>query len=508
MKRSTIIILMLCCAILGALIAIPAVRVADKNRLLASKYEDWLKLSVIMQKIDEMYVDSVDHAKVTDAAVTAALAALDPHSIYMPPQKLEAAQEDLQGNFYGIGIQFNVPNDTAVVIEVIPGGPAERVGLEPGDRILKVDETPIAGVRFPQDSMVRRMKGPGGTHVTVTVARGNDTVPFDIVRGRIPTHSVDAAFMVSDTVGFLRLSKFSRTTASEFEDAVNYLSSEGMKHLIIDLRDNGGGFLDQALLLSNCFLPKGKLVVYMEGRHRKREDFYSDGRGKFQNTGLTLLVSDGTASSGEIFAGAMQDNGRARLVGRRTFGKGLVQEPVDFVDGSGVRITVARFYTPSGRCIQKPYDTYEEDLLNRYENGEMLDADSMKVAKGGIVPDVFVPIDTTRVGRFYTGCNRKATPMRFASAFFDAHRAELQKIETYEALMRYLDSAGLEQKFLAYAASRDGLAPTPEEWKIEKHYMMTQVRALIGRYSKLGDKAFYHIYLDIDEVFKAAMNAL
>ena len=508
MKRSTIIILMLVCALLGALIAVPLVRQADKNKLLSSRYEDWLKLSVIMQKIDEMYVDSVDHAKVTDAAVTAALAALDPHSIYMLPQKLEEAQEDLQGNFYGIGIQFNVPNDTAVVIEVIPGGPAERVGLQPGDRILKVDETPIAGVRFPQDSMVRRMKGPGGTHVHVTVSRGNDTVPFDIVRGRIPTHSVDAAFMVSDTVGFLRLSKFSRTTATEFEEAVTALRADGMKHLIVDLRDNGGGFLDQSLLLSNMFLGKGKLVVYMEGRKRKREDFYSDGRGKFKDLGLTLLVSDGTASSGEIFAGAMQDNHRATLVGRRTFGKGLVQEPVDFVDGSGIRLTVARFYTPSGRCIQKPYDVYGEDLINRYESGEMLAADSMDVNNGGIVPDVFVPIDTTRVGKFYTGCNRKATAMRFSSAFFDAHRAELQAIDTYDALTRYLNSAGLEQKFLAYAASKDGLKPTPEEWAIEKNYMMTQVRALIGRYSKLGDKAFYHIYLDIDDVYKAAINAL
>ena len=508
MKRSTIIILMLVCALLGALAAIPVIRTAERNRLLASKYEDWLKLSVIMQKIDEMYVDSVDHAKVTDAAVTAALQALDPHSIYMLPQKLEDSQEELAGNFSGIGIQFNVPNDTAVVIEVIPGGPAERVGMQAGDRILKVDETPIAGVSFPQDSMVRRMKGPTGTHVTVTVSRGGETIPFEISRGRIPTHSVDASFMVGDTVGFIRLSKFSRTTANEFSEAANKLVAEGMKHLIVDLRDNGGGFLDQALLLSNLFLPKDKLIVYMEGLHRKREDYYSDGRGNLQNIGLTLLVSDGTASSSEIFAGAMQDNGRAKLVGRRTFGKGLVQEPVDFVDGSGIRITVARFYTPSGRCIQKSYENYDEDMLNRYESGEMLAADSMNVANGGIVPDIFVPIDTTRVGKFYIGCNRKATPMRFSSAYFDAHKDELQAIDTYDKLMKYLDSAGLEDKFLRFASSKDGLVPTSEEWKVEKGYMMTQVRALVGRYCKLGDNAFYHIYLDIDDSYKAAMEAL
>ena len=508
MKRSTLLLLVLCGVLLGAAIAVPLTNVANKNRLLASKYEDWLKLSVIMQKIDEMYVDSVDHAKVTDAAVTAALSALDPHSIYMLPQKLEESESDLAGNFSGIGIQFNVPNDTAIVIEVIPGGPAERVGMQAGDRLMTVDQTPIAGVGFPQDSMVRRMKGPTGTRVKVTVSRDGETIPFEIIRGRIPTHSVDAAFMVSDTVGFLRLSKFSRTTAQEFLESVKELKGNGMQHLIVDLRDNGGGFLDQALSLCNFFLEKNKLIVYMEGLHRPREDFYADGNGSLKNLGLTLLVSDGSASSSEIFAGAMQDNGRAKLVGRRTFGKGLVQEPVDFKDGSGIRITVARFYTPSGRCIQKPYTNYEEELIRRYENGEMLAADSMNVDKGGIVPDIFVPIDTTRVGQFYVSCNRKGTPVRFSSYYFDSHKAELQAITTFDELLAYFDSVNLESRFLAFAKNRDGLSPTEEEWKTESHYMMTQVRALVGRYSKLGDKAFYHLYLDTDPVYKAAMEAL
>ncbi len=508
MKKSTAILLVLAGVLLGAAVAIPAMRVTEKNRLLASKYEDWLKLSVIMQKIDEMYVDTVDHEKVTDAAVSAALSALDPHSVYMPPQKLEASEEELSGNFSGIGIQFNVPNDTAIVIEVIPGGPAERVGMQAGDRLLKVDDTPIAGVSFPQDSMVRRMKGPTGTKVGVTVSRDGEQIPFEIVRGRIPTHSVDAAFMVSDTVGFLRLSKFSRTTAEEFSFAAHDLKEAGMRHLIVDLRENGGGYLDQALHLSNLFLPKKKLIVYMEGRNYPREDCFSDGRGSLQDIGLTLLVSEGTASSSEIFAGAMQDNGRATLVGRRTFGKGLVQEPVDFRDGSGIRITVARFYTPSGRCIQKAYDIYDEDFYKRYENGEMLAADSMKVDSGGIVPDVFVPIDTTKVGPFYMGCNRRATPVRFSSAWFDSHKKELQVIDDYDALMRYFSTCGLEKAFLSYAKAHDSLEPTADEWKVEKPYMMAQVQALVGRYSKLGDKAFYHIWLATDEVYKAAMAAL
>ena len=508
MKKSTAALLLLSGILIGAAIAIPAMRVTEKNRLLASKYEDWLKLSVIMQKIDEMYVDSVDHEKVTDAAVSAALGALDPHSVYMLPQALEATQEELSGNFSGIGIQFNVPNDTAIVIEVISGGPAERIGMQAGDRLLKVDDTPIAGVHFPQDSMVMKIKGPTGTKVNVLVSRDGETIPFEIVRGRIPTHSVSASFMVSDTVGFLRLSKFSRTTTQEFLIAALQLQELGARHLIVDLRDNGGGYMDQALTLSNLFLPKGKLIVYMEGLHYPRQDSYSDGNGMLQKMGLTLLVSEGSASSSEIFAGAMQDNGRATLVGRRTFGKGLVQEPVDFKDGSGIRITVARFYTPSGRCIQKAYDTYDEDFYNRYENGEMLAADSMKVESGGIVPDIFVPIDTTKVGQFYISCNRKATAVRFSSAWFDSHKAELQAITEYDALIRYLDGADLERRFLAYAASHDGLAPKGDEWKTERPYMMTQLRALVGRYSKLGDNAFYHIYLDTDTVYEAAMKAL
>ena len=509
MKRSTFLIVLLAGVLLGAAVTVPVMRSVQQRALLASKYDNWLKLSVIMQKIDEMYVDSVDHRKVTDAAVTAALAALDPHSIYLSPQKFEDANDDLAGNFSGIGIQFNVPNDTAIVIEVIPGGPAEKIGMLAGDRLLKVDSTCIAGVHFPQDSMVRRMKGPAGTKVTVTVRRGAEDIPFNITRDRIPTHSVDAAFMVSDTVGFLRLGKFSRTTGEEFALAAHKLRSEGMRHLIVDLRDNSGGFFDQALTLSNMFLPKGDMIVYMEGLHREKQEFRADGRGALKDVGLTLLVSDGSASSSEIFAGAIQDNGRGRLVGRRTFGKGLVQEPVDFTDGSGIRITVARFYTPSGRCIQKPYtDDYAYDLYNRYESGEMVAADSMDVSKGGIIPDVFVPVDTTKVGPFYIKCSRKSTAVRFASSWFDGHRAELQAIGDYAALLRYLDGAGLEKSFLEYARVHDGLVPKADEWKVERQYMLTQVRALVGRYSKLGDGAFYYLYLDIDDCFKAAMAEL
>ena len=505
MKKSSILVALLG-VVIGLLIALLVYRVGENRRMMRVNGNDWRKVSLILQSIDENYVDSVDRAKVSDAIAAAALSALDPHSSYMPPQVLEDSEADLMGNFDGIGIQFNVPNDTAVVIEVIPGGPSEKIGLQPGDRLLKVDDTNIAGVHFPQDSMVRRIKGVAGSKVLVTVQRGREVIPFEITRGKIPTWSVDASFMVNETTGYLRLSKFSRTTEDEILLHCTELLSEGMTELILDLRDNSGGYLDQACKLSNFFLPRKAMIVYLEGRHRKREEFRADGSGPFQKLGVKVLVDEGSASASEILAGALQDNGRARLYGRRTFGKGLVQEPFFFSDRSGMRITVARYYTPSGRCIQKPYtEDYEYEVLRRYESGEMVTADSMRVEKGGILPDVFVPVDTTRAGSFYVACNRKATAMRFASAWFDSHGRELAAIDNYDVLLSYLDRADLERQFLAFAKSKDGLAPTVQEWATERQYMMTQVQALVGRYSKLGDKAYYHLFLQIDDTFKAAM---
>ena len=505
MKKSTILIALLG-IVIGLLLAVLYGQIRSSRRNLRLGDSHWRKIELILESIDRNYVDSIDYNKVNEAVAAAALSALDPHSAYMPPQILRESEEDLMGNFDGIGIQFNVPNDTAVVIEVIPGGPSEKIGLQPGDRLLKVDSTNIAGVHFPQDSMVRRLKGVAGTKVLVTVKRGSEIIPFEITRGKIPTHSIDAAFMVSDTTGYLRLSKFSRTTELEFVQSTAELVDQGMRELIVDLRGNTGGYLDQACRLSNLFLPRNAMIVYLEGRNRRHEEFRADGRGPFQDLGLKLLVDEGSASSSEILAGALQDNGRARLYGRRTFGKGLVQEPYFFSDNSGMRITVARYYTPGGRCIQKPYsDDYDYEVIQRYESGEMVHADSMRVEKGGILPDVFVPVDTTRAGQFYIASNRKATAMRFASAYFDSHRRELSQIDDYGQLLAWLDRAGLEQQFLAFARSQDKLVPKPEEWATDRQYIMTQVQALVGRYSKLGDKAYYHLFLHTDPTFKAAM---
>ena len=491
---------------IGALLTMNVQKTIERKRGLRTEYQDWRKLNLILQKVDENYVDPVDRQKVTDAAVVAALAQLDPHSVYLPPQELEESETSLAGGFDGIGIQFNVPNDTAVVIEVIPGGPSEKVGLMPGDRLLKVDSVVIAGCKYPQDSMVRRMRGVAGTKVTVTVKRGEEVIPFEITRGKIPQHSVDAAFMVGDSTAYIRLSKFARTTFKEFSEAAEALQKQGMRELIFDLRDNSGGYLDQALLLSNAFLEAGDTIVYIHGLHRKREDYLADGRGTLKDVRLKVLINEGSASSSEIFAGAIQDNHRGIIYGRRSFGKGLVQEPVFFTDGSGIRLTVARFYTPSGRCIQKPYTPdYAYEVYKRYGEAEMVESDSMKLSKGGIIPDVFVPIDTTRASDFYLKCNRKATTMRFASAYFDRHKDELPAIDDYRQLLRYLDRAHLDRQFLDYARAKDGLVPKEGEWEESESYMMTQIKALIGRYSKLGDNAYYHLYLQLDDVFAAAI---
>ena len=513
--------------VIGVLITLVAVRYRDSRRISRISRTDWGKLNLILDIVDRHYVDTLDKSGMTDAAVSAALAKLDPHSVYLPPVQLSASEEELSGNFDGIGIQFNVPNDTAVVLEVIAGGPAEKVGMMIGDRLLKVDDKVIAGVNFPQDSMVRHIKGPSGTKVTVTVKRGGEEIPFEITRGKIPLHSLDAAFMLRDSVGYIRLGKFSRTTFKECHEAAMDLMGQGMTHLIFDIRDNTGGYMDQALLLSNDFLSSGDTIVYIEGRHRPREVYKADGRGLFQTMGLTILISENSASASEIFAGAIQDNDRGTVVGRRSFGKGLVQEPFFFNDESGIRLTVARYYTPSGRCIQKPYDKggrdYAYDIYNRYADGEVFSADSVRLdttdvhhtrkgrvvyGGGGIMPDVFVPVDTSRASDFYVACNKKATQMRFASQVFDRYTTKLASIATYPEMDRFLDGLNLKVDFPAFARQKDGIPCTEAEWDRTAPYLLPQLRALIARYSKLGENAFYKYYLPVDTTVDKALETL
>lgn len=506
--------------VLGVLVTLVTYKILPDKKF-DGDYNRWRKLNLILQEVQKNYVDTIDMHGMTDAAVEAALAELDPHSVYLPPVKLEESETELAGNFDGIGIQFNVPNDTAIILSVIPGGPSEKAGLIQGDRIISVDTRTIAGTRTPQDSMVRMMKGPSGSKVKITVNRDGALIPFDITRDKIPVNCIDAAFMIDDKTGYIKLSKFTRSTHKEFTEASKKLLGLGMTRLLFDLRDNNGGYFDQALLLSNQFLSKGDMIVYMEGLHRDRQDFDADGRGALKNIELSVLIDEGTASSSEIFAGAIQDNDRGVIVGRRSFGKGLVQEPINFSDGSGVRLTVARFHTPSGRCIQKPYDKdYAYDIYERYAHGEMTSADSMKVdttavfytmkgrrvyGGGGIIPDVFVPMDTTRVTSFYLKCNKKATAVRFASSMFDRYRGSLTQIEDFDKLSSWLDSIDLERQFLDYAARVDGLKPETGEWEKTKEYMMPQLKALTGRFSRLEEEAFYRFYLPIDETIEYAL---
>ena len=519
-KISDNIITALLGAVVGVLVTLLVCKLMPQKKF-DGDYNRWRKLNLILQEVQNNYVDTIDMKAMTDAAVEAALSTLDPHSIYLPPVQLTESETELSGNFEGIGIQFNVPNDTAIVLSVIPGGPSEKAGLKQGDRIISVDDRTIAGTKTPQDSMVRLMKGPSGTKVRITVNRDGTRIPFEITRDKIPVNSIDAAFMIDETTGYIKLSKFTRTTFKEFRQASDKLMAEGMKRLIFDLRNNTGGYFDQALQLCNEFLPQGAEIVYMEGLHRPRQNFTSDGRGHLVDVPVSVLIDEGSASSSEIFAGAIQDNDRGVIVGRRSFGKGLVQEPVNFTDGSGIRLTVARFYTPSGRCIQKPYaKNYAYDIYERYAHGEMVSADSVKVdttaifhtlagrtvyGGGGIVPDIFVPIDTTKATKFYLDCNKKATAMRFASSMFDRYRKSLSSIEDFNSLERWMEEVSVEKQFLEFAAREDGLKPLAGEWEKSRQYMLPSVKALVGRYSRLDDEAFYRFYLPIDETISTAM---
>ena len=467
----------------------------------------WDKLELVLQQIDRNYVDTIDRGKLTEEILPLILGDLDPHSVYLPPENLKQANAELEGQFDGIGIIFNVPEDTAIVISVIAGGPSERAGLMSGDRIMTVDGRNVAGVSVNQDSLVSMLKGVSGTKVRLDVLRDGETVEFEVTRDKIPVKSIDVAYMLDDTTGYMKLSKFTRTSYEEFEAALPALLEAGMTKLIFDLRDNSGGYMDQALLLSNEFLPEESLIVYMEGAHRPRQNFYEN-----------------SASSSEIFAGAMQDNDRGLIYGRRSYGKGMVQEPIFFTDNSGIRLTVARFYTATGRCIQKPYTPGDEmdyvyDIYERYAHGEMTDADSIVrndslkyitpkgnvvYGGGGIIPDVFVPIDTVGVTDLLIQINRQALTVKYASEVADGYRGRLREVSSLEGLNALLDSMDLEDGFLSYLA-RKGVAVDMDQWQVSRRFVLTQLRALVGRYSTLDDNAFYPILADIDNVIQAAV---
>ena len=434
------------------------------------------KLNYLLQLVDNNYVDTVDMSEIVEESMPLILSELDPHSAYIPAKDAEAETQDLKGSFSGVGITFSMIKDTVNVMSVIKGGPAEKVGLVSGDRIISADGVSL--VKMDQTEVMRHLKGEKGTTVRLKVMRpGQKNLrSFAVVRGDIPVLSVDVAYMIDETVGYIHVKNFGEQTFGEFLTAMASLSVSGMKGLVLDLRGNRGGYMHVAIQMVNEFLPEDCLVVYTEGRRSPREDYYSDGRGSFSSLPLVVLTDEMSASASEIFAGAIQDNDRGTIVGRRTFGKGLVQQPMEFRDGSIVRLTVARYYTPSGRCIQKPYESgkgedYENDLIARYERGEYFSEDSIhqdgkayetslgrKVyGGGGIMPDIFVGEDTTGVTSYYKEALYLGLVRQFCYDFTDQNRPLLRRYKSSGELAAYLKKQDLLERFASYAASH-GLA--------------------------------------------------
>ncbi|MDR0661391.1 MAG: S41 family peptidase [Prevotellaceae bacterium] len=485
------------------------------------------KLDVILDFAQKNYVDSISMPDLIEKAIPEVLKHLDPHSVYISASDMKGANEQLEGNFEGIGVTFNMPEDTIVVMGVISGGPSERVGVQMGDRIVKIDDSIVAGKKIPQDSIVKRLRGKSGTEVSIEVKRiGIDQlIPFNIIRGKIPIKSVDVAYMVNDEIGYIKMSKFARTTHQEFVDASKKLHKQGMKKFIVDLRDNSGGYLDQAFEIANEFLPKGQMIVYTEGRVRARNDYRSTGSGRNINDDVVVIINETSASASEILAGAIQDNDRGTIVGRRSFGKGLVQEPHMFKDGSGFRLTIARYYTPTGRSIQRPYteglDDYYMDIVRRYQHGEFEVADSIHhndslryetpggkivYGGGGIMPDVFVPIDTTRIAPYLSQLIGKNLIYKFALNYSDRHRMELNGINDLKEFKAYFAKRNLFGEFLSYA-SRYGISPKGDDLEESKKIIMAQLQAYIGRNTPLDDEGFYPFFAEIDNTVQAAIAA-
>ena len=434
------------------------------------------KLNALLHIIDEQYVDTVSMFNLVEEAMPQILAELDPHSSYIPAKDLEAVNSDLKGSFSGIGVQFTIQDDTIHINSVIQGGPSEKVGLLAGDRIVEVDDSSFVGKIVTNSEAMRRLKGEKGSKVKLGIYRPGEKeiLHFTVVRGDIPVKSIDAAYMINDKFGYVKVNKFGETTYPELLVALAQLSQANCKGMIIDLRGNTGGYMAAAIQMVNEFLPNNKLIVYTEGRKSPRENYTSNGTGSSQTMPLIVLMDEGSASASEIFAGAIQDNDRGTIIGRRSFGKGLVQQPIEFSDGSAIRLTIARYYTPSGRCIQKPYEKgndaeYEMDIITRYEHGEFFSADSIKqnikeiyhtslgrtvYGGGGIMADIFVPQDTTGMTSYYRMAATRGLIIRYTLDYTDKNRNKLKEYDTPQKMEAYLKTQNLLEKFAEYAEKK------------------------------------------------------
>lgn len=488
------------------------------------------KLSYTLSLIENRYVDSVSMDSLVERAIPLLAQELDPHSVYIPASEMQQLNEPLEGEFDGIGVVFNMATDTVIVLNVIRSGPSDKAGVRAGDRIIQIGDSLVAGRKIPQNQIVKRLRGPRGTSVKLSLERLGiaDLVDVEVVRDVIPIKSIEAAFRIADGIGYIKLSQFARTSYNELERALVALKAEGVNKLIFDLRGNSGGFLDQAILIANEFLHKGQLIVYTEDRNRKREEQHANGMGSAQEMEVAVLIDEGSASSSEILAGALQDNDRGTILGRRSFGKGLVQQQIPFSDGSALRLTTARYYTPTGRSIQKPYSpgddaSYEEDILNRYKNNEFYSADSIHFTDslkrttpggkvvyggGGIMPDRFIPADTTDVTRYFIEVVGRNILYRYTIDYADRHRDALNGAKTLEEVKRLLDAdKSLVDDFIRYA-TRKGVAPRYGDIARSRKLIETQLRAYIARNTPLEDNAFYDNIYPVDNVVTTAIEIL
>ncbi|MFM8433011.1 MAG: S41 family peptidase [Bacteroidota bacterium] len=504
-------------------------------RMSRSHADDFLKFSFgrfqkindVINFISQEYVDTVDTDNLMDATIQDLLHSLDPHSSYIPSAELQAVNEPLEGNFDGIGIEFHVQEDTIMVVGAISGGPSEQLGIRAGDRIVEVDGKNVAGIHITNSQVMKALRGPGGTKVKVSIfRRGAPKISeFLIVRGKIPIYSVDVGYMAAPGIGYIKISHFAENTYQEFSEALQKLQQRGMKKLILDMRGNPGGYLRTAIQIADEFLPDGKLLVYTEGRSRKREEYRASEDGNFETGEVLVLIDEGSASASEIVAGALQDWDRAQIMGRRSFGKGLVQEQSEFSDGSAIRLTVARYFTPTGRCIQKPYDPengeYENELAERVKRGELSNADSIRFSDslkyktpggkvvyggGGIMPDLFVPIDTTGISDFFSESSALGLVSQFAYDYLDKHRSDFSKFKDFDQFNGgFQINASIYSQFVQYARGNGVVAKDGVD--NSQQLICNQLKALIARQLWKND-GFYPIIHLQDATFRQAVSRL
>lgn len=501
----------------------------DKDKIATTQ-----KFDEVLTYVNKLYVDDVDQEELTDAAIVALLEKLDPHSTFISKEEVNQANERINGNFVGIGIRFQILKDTLMVVSTIPGGPSEKLGLQAGDKIIKIENEVVAGVGLKNSGVRDRLLGDRGTKVKVEVQRKKMKKPLDFVitRDIIPVHSVDAVYMVSDKTGYIKMNAFSRNSLNEVRDGIKELKAKGMENLIFDLQGNGGGLLRAAQYLSDEFLSEEKLIVYSEGRAQPRTDLNAGLEGLWEDGKLVVLTDEYSASASEILSGAIQDWDRGMIVGRRTFGKGLVQRPIDLTDGSQIRLTIARYYTPSGRFIQKSYEdkeAYQKDLLDRYDRGEFMNADSIEFddslmfetlinkrkvyGGGGIMPDVFVPLDTMEVTDYFSSLVRSGKLNSFALEYVDENREDL--LSTYDEFSKFRDNFATDKKFMDeffdYVEKERGddedLAFNEEEYKQSENLLKLRIKASMAR-DLWGYSEFYQIYNESNEILQKAIEVI